>query len=99
MPAFSARGTIVQSAYHGGVRSDGATPARGRQTEARRNDRSSSRPPRISTLEASDEERTDALRDRYLTLVLQARALRDAPRLPARPPDAAELEQPWRETQ
>jgi AcrR family transcriptional regulator len=53
----------------------------------------------ISTLEAKDEERTAALRDRYLTLVLQALALRDAPALPARPPDAAELEQPWLETQ
>ena len=43
-------------------------------------------------------ERTGALRDRYLTLVLGALALRDAPRLPARP-HAAELGQPWRETQ
>jgi AcrR family transcriptional regulator len=53
----------------------------------------------ISTLEANGVERTDALRDRYLTLVLQALALRDAPALPAPAPDAAELEQPWRQTQ
>jgi len=53
----------------------------------------------ISALQASDEERAAALRDRYLALVLQALALRDAPALPARPPDAAELERPWRETQ
>jgi AcrR family transcriptional regulator len=51
----------------------------------------------ISTLETSDAERTAALRDRYLTLVLQGLALRDAPRLPAPAPDAAELERPWRE--
>jgi AcrR family transcriptional regulator len=53
----------------------------------------------ISTLHASDDERAAALRDRYLTLMLQALTLRDAPHLPAQPPDAAELEQPWRETQ
>jgi AcrR family transcriptional regulator len=53
----------------------------------------------ISTLDAKDEERAAALRDRYLTLVLQGLALRDAPELPAQAPDAAELEQPWRETQ
>jgi len=53
----------------------------------------------ISTLEANGVERTDALRDRYLSLVLQALALRDAPALPAPAPDAAELEQPWRQTQ
>jgi AcrR family transcriptional regulator len=53
----------------------------------------------LSTLEASDADRTAALRDRYLTLVLQALALRDAPELPAPAPDAAELEQPWRDQQ
>jgi hypothetical protein len=51
----------------------------------------------ISTLETTDAERAAALRDRYLTLVLQSLALRDAPELPAPAPDAAELEQPWRE--
>jgi AcrR family transcriptional regulator len=53
----------------------------------------------ISSLAARDELRTAALRDRYLTLALQGLALRDAPDLPGRAPDAAELEQPWRETQ
>jgi AcrR family transcriptional regulator len=53
----------------------------------------------ISTLEASDAERAAALRDRYLTLVLQSFALRDAPELPGPAPDAAELERPWREQQ
>ena len=53
----------------------------------------------ISTLEANDDERTAALRSRYLTLVLQALALRDAPELPAQAPDATELEKPWRQTQ
>jgi hypothetical protein len=52
----------------------------------------------VSTLEASDAERTAALRDRYLTLALQALALRDAPELPGPAPDADELERPWRET-
>jgi AcrR family transcriptional regulator len=53
----------------------------------------------ISTLNATDPERTAALRDRYLTLALQALALRDAAELPGPAPDAAELEQPWRDTQ
>jgi AcrR family transcriptional regulator len=53
----------------------------------------------ISSLEAAGAERTAALRDRYLTLVLQSLALRDAPELPGPAPDAAELEQPWREQQ
>jgi AcrR family transcriptional regulator len=53
----------------------------------------------ISTLKAKDDERTAALRERYLTLALQGLALRDAPELPAQAPDAVELEQPWRETQ
>jgi AcrR family transcriptional regulator len=53
----------------------------------------------ISTLAAADGERAAALRDRYLTLALQGLALRDAPDLPGPPPDAAELEQPWREQQ
>jgi AcrR family transcriptional regulator len=53
----------------------------------------------ISTLQAKDVERTAALRDRYLTLALQGLALLGAPELPAQAPDAAELEQPWRETQ
>jgi AcrR family transcriptional regulator len=53
----------------------------------------------ISTVEAADADRTAALRDRYLTLVLQSLALIDAPELPGPPPDAAELEQPWREQQ
>jgi AcrR family transcriptional regulator len=52
----------------------------------------------IGTLEASDAERTAALRDRYLTLALQGLALRDAPELPGPAPDADELERPWRET-
>jgi AcrR family transcriptional regulator len=51
----------------------------------------------ISTLEATDGPRTDALRHRYLTLVLQSLALRDAPELPGPAPRAAELERPWRE--
>jgi AcrR family transcriptional regulator len=53
----------------------------------------------ISTLETADAERTAALRDRYLTLVLQGLALTDAAELPGPAPDAAELEQPWREQQ
>jgi AcrR family transcriptional regulator len=53
----------------------------------------------ISTVEAADADRTAALRDRYLTLVLQSLALIDAPELPGPAPDAAELEQPWREQQ
>jgi AcrR family transcriptional regulator len=53
----------------------------------------------ISTLQAKDDERTAALRERYLTLALQGLALLGAPELPAQAPDAAELEQPWRETQ
>jgi AcrR family transcriptional regulator len=52
----------------------------------------------IATLSGRDEERTAALRDRYLTLALQGLALRDAPELPGPAPDAAELEQPWQET-
>jgi AcrR family transcriptional regulator len=53
----------------------------------------------LSALEATDADRTAALRDRYLTLVLQSLALRDAPELPGPAPDAAELEQPWRDQQ
>jgi AcrR family transcriptional regulator len=53
----------------------------------------------ISTLEATDAERAAALRDRYLTLVLQALALGDAAELPGPRPDAAELDRPWREQQ
>jgi AcrR family transcriptional regulator len=53
----------------------------------------------ISTVEATHAERAAALRDRYLTLVLQSLALRDAPELPGPAPDAAELEQPWRDQQ
>jgi AcrR family transcriptional regulator len=52
----------------------------------------------IGALEVSDPARTAELRNRYLTLALQALALRDAPELPARAPDADELEAPWRET-
>jgi AcrR family transcriptional regulator len=52
----------------------------------------------IGALEASDATRTAELRDRYLTLALQALALRGAPELPARAPDADELEAPWRAT-
>jgi AcrR family transcriptional regulator len=53
----------------------------------------------ISTLAAADAERAATLRDRYLTLALQGLELRDVPKLPGPPPDAAELEQPWREQQ
>lgn len=53
----------------------------------------------ISALQAPDPQRAAELRDRYLTLALQALALSDAPPLPARPPDAAELEDPWRRAQ
>ena len=53
----------------------------------------------ISALEASPPERTSALRNRYLTLVLQSLALRDAHELPGPAPDAVELEQPWRDLQ
>jgi AcrR family transcriptional regulator len=53
----------------------------------------------ISTLEAADADRTAALRERYLTLLLESLALIDAPELPGPAPDAAELEQPWREQQ
>jgi AcrR family transcriptional regulator len=53
----------------------------------------------ISTLAAADVERAAALRDRYLTLALQGLALRGAPKLPGPAPDAAELEQPWRDQQ
>lgn len=50
----------------------------------------------IATVEAPDAERAAELRNRYLHLALQALALTDAPALPAPPPDAAELERPWR---
>jgi AcrR family transcriptional regulator len=53
----------------------------------------------ISTLKAADAERDAVLRERYLTLALQGLALRDAPELPTPAPDAAELEQPWRDLQ
>ena len=49
----------------------------------------------LSALERPDPARAAALRRRYLTLVLQALSLRDAPALPSPPPDAAELERPW----
>jgi AcrR family transcriptional regulator len=51
----------------------------------------------LSTLESTGAERAAALRERYLTLALQGLALCDAPALPGPPPDAAELERPWRE--
>jgi len=51
----------------------------------------------ISTLEATDPDRAVSLQDRYLTLILQSLALVDAPELPGPAPNAAELEQPWRE--
>lgn len=53
----------------------------------------------IATLHTTDPGRAAELRNRYLTLALQALALTDAPTLPAPPPDAAELEQPWRHAQ
>lgn len=53
----------------------------------------------LSRLRAGLPERAAALRERYLTLVLQALAQRDGPELPAPPPDAEELERPWREAQ
>jgi AcrR family transcriptional regulator len=53
----------------------------------------------ISAVEAPDAERAAALRHRYLTLALQALALRDATELPGPAPDAAQLEQPWRDRQ
>jgi AcrR family transcriptional regulator len=51
----------------------------------------------IGTLRAPDARRGAALRERYLTLALQGLALRGGPELPGPAPDAAELEQPWRE--
>lgn len=53
----------------------------------------------VSALEGADPKRTAALRQRYLSLVLQALFLSDAPELPGPPPDAAELERPWHEAQ
>lgn len=50
----------------------------------------------IGALEREDSERTRALRHRYVTLALQGLALTDAPELPGPPPDADELEAPWR---
>lgn len=50
----------------------------------------------INALEVADTERTRTLRHRYLTLALQALALSDAAELPGPPPDANELEAPWR---
>ena len=44
-------------------------------------------------------ERDAALRERYLTLVLQAVAQADAGELPGQAPDPEELERPWREAQ
>jgi len=53
----------------------------------------------LSGLGARDSERDAALRERYLTLVLQALTQRDAPELPSSAPDGEELERPWREAQ
>ena len=53
----------------------------------------------LSGLRGGEPERDAALRERYLTLVLQALAQRDAPELPAPAPNAEELERPWREAQ
>ncbi len=53
----------------------------------------------ISSLDTGDPARTTELRRRYLALVLQALLRDDAPALPGPPPDAAELERPWRALQ
>jgi AcrR family transcriptional regulator len=53
----------------------------------------------IGTVQAADAERAAALRDRYLTLALEGLALRAAPELPGPAPDAAELEEPWRDAE
>ena len=53
----------------------------------------------INALDREDTHRTRALRHRYATLALQALALTDAPELPGPPPDADELEAPWRTLQ
>lgn len=50
----------------------------------------------IGALEGEDAERTRVLRHRYVTLALQGLALTDAAELPGPPPDADELEAPWR---
>jgi len=50
----------------------------------------------LSGLSRGERQRDAALRERYLTLVLQALAQHDAPDLPAPAPDAEELERPWR---
>jgi hypothetical protein len=50
----------------------------------------------ISALDRADPDRTRALRHRYAELALQGLALTDAPELPGPPPDADELEAPWR---
>ena len=49
----------------------------------------------VGGLHYSGPERDAALRERYLTLILQGLALTDAEPLPGEPPDAAELERPW----
>lgn len=51
----------------------------------------------LDSLRADEPARAGALRERYLTLILQALALRDAARLPGPAPDADELEHPWRQ--
>lgn len=53
----------------------------------------------ITSLNADDPNRTDELRERYLTLALQGLSLKDATTLPGPAPDADELELPWRRTQ
>jgi AcrR family transcriptional regulator len=53
----------------------------------------------LSALRRGEPERDAALRERYLTLLLQGLAQRDAPELPGRAPDADEMEGPWREAQ
>ena len=53
----------------------------------------------LSGLRGGEPERDAALRERFLALVLQGLAQRDAPELPGAAPDAEELERPWREAQ
>jgi len=50
----------------------------------------------IGVLAGTDARRTRELRQRYLALALQGLALTGAQKLPGRPPDADELEAPWR---
>jgi AcrR family transcriptional regulator len=51
----------------------------------------------IGALDTGDADRTQVLRQRYLTLALQGLALTGAQPLPGPAPDADELEAPWRE--